>query len=73
MVEGRGAVVSSRMVCYYCSRNEAMREAGLTDPNPWVVVTVHDQRGCYDLCWSHALWRQKTSAIGGHSKDCPRG
>ena len=64
---------AGRLECHYCARGEAMKEAGLTEPQRWSVVTLHDRRGCRHVCWPHALWRRTTSTIGGHSKDCPYG
>lgn len=67
----RGVSADGRYECFYCVRGEAMKEAGITVPSSWVLITLHDRRGCYHLCWAHAHWRSQTSAIGGHSDDCP--
>ncbi len=71
MSTSSGVSSDGKYACYYCERGEAMKEAKLDKPDRWVLVTLHDKRGCYHLCWSHALWRRTTSAIGGHSSDCP--
>ena len=61
------------IVCFYCAKGHAMKEAGLGTLALRIeraTVTVHDKRGCYHLCWAHAEWRKTTSWIGGHSSDC---
>lgn len=36
-----------------------------------VRVTIHDQRGCVDVCAEHAIWRlTQTSMAVGHSMGC---
>jgi hypothetical protein len=67
----RGVATNGRYACYYCERGEAMKGVDLIPPSGWALVTLHDKRGCYHLCWPHATWRMTTSAIGGHSSDCP--
>lgn len=33
---------------------------------------IHDKRGCYAVCPTHAVWRRTgCSRVGGHDKDCP--
>jgi hypothetical protein len=65
----------TQLVCYYCERGTAMREAGITIASTdargrAATVTVHDRRGCLHVCWAHAKWRSTTSMLGGHSTDC---
>ena len=35
-----------------------------------VVVTLHDARGCVDVCIGHAQWRFTTSMAFGHETNC---
>jgi hypothetical protein len=69
----RGVATSGRYHCYYCWQGLAMREADLPPGvrDALAVVTLHDRRGCFHLCWAHTTWRSTTSMLGGHSDDCP--
>jgi len=60
------------LLCFYCERGIALREAGITQPPKGRVahVTIHDRRGCRQVCWAHANWRGRNSVAGGHSSDC---
>lgn len=36
------------------------------------AFVMHDSRGCYGVCETHALWRRyMCSRTGGHHSDCP--
>lgn len=50
--------------CWYC-RIEKRPDV------PVAVATIHDRRGCKDVCAEHAKWRLSTSFAFGHSLDCP--
>lgn len=34
------------------------------------IATLHDARGCVDVCIAHAQWRFKISMAFGHSASC---
>ena len=39
-----------------------------------VAVTMHDIRGCREVCYAHAKWLiDGASVMVGHSRDCMRG
>jgi hypothetical protein len=68
--------------CYYCDLLKEPPIGGvprtpvggvrpLTPDGSPALVTVHDQRGCYHVCFGHAQWRLTTSWAFGHSPDCP--
>ncbi len=44
------------------------RTVGACEP---ATYRVHDSRGCVDVCFMHATWRQTTSQALGHSAACP--
>jgi hypothetical protein len=35
------------------------------------IIIVHDKRGCFACCTTHAAWRLRNSRMAGHSKGCP--
>jgi hypothetical protein len=54
----------TNLKCYYCKLDGKEQVA---------VATVHDVRGCLDVCIAHAKWRFTTSMGFGHSVDCQHG
>ena len=50
--------------CYYCK---------LDGKDALAIATVHDVRGCLDVCIEHAKLRFTTSMGFGHSSDCQHG
>lgn len=52
---------SAKEKCFYCDPNE----------QSYVVVTVHDRRGCVNVCVEHAKLRLSILMAYGHSLDCP--
>jgi hypothetical protein len=48
--------------CFYCELDGFRIDA---------THTAHDERGCKSVCPKHAQWRERTSRIPGHGRDCP--
>ena len=44
--------------CYYCTTGRA------------ATHVVHDKRGCWAVCETHAAWRMTTSLRVGHDREC---
>lgn len=51
------------MKCFY--EGESLIKCG-----DIVRTTLHDTRGCVDVCDEHAMWRMTTSMAGGHGAAC---
>lgn len=51
------------LFCFYCEKDGKRERAH---------VTIHDKRGCLDVCIKHAQWRFTTSQMSGHSESCSR-
>jgi hypothetical protein len=58
----RGTVLE--LTCFYCK--EFDRKADVA-----ARITIHDLRGCKQVCFKHAQWRMTRSWIGGHGGACP--